>query len=326
MLHKRLESGQVARNRTAESIRLATQPPPVAVRQAWRDGWTGKGTNTLVVGWFRDKHVQGYLATLSAMSRAPRANYFGMEIGSEYDGTYRGTGLRSMQNNASGYNGAKFHAINLGFWTKAVPVGQSISVAQVQGYWGDRSRLFADLSGSDFMPNTADAVIVAAAGDEKGGDAGESVSNLALTRHHSTGPRTLIVGASADYSNVAGPSLAMQKRFLVEYGGTPLRGNQIGGRWTSYSRLCDRDTTTECRNPRTFSIHSPGGTTAFAAARVTGYVSLVRQKFPNLTGAQTSNLLLDTATYDGLDSSDAEIYGQGRVDIGRALAPVGAVE
>jgi len=67
---------------------------------------------------------------------------------------------------------------------------------------------------------------------------------------------------------------------------------------------------------------------------VAGYAAIVRQKFPNLTGANTADILLTTARYDTLTcyqgssagptgGCDKAIYGQGEASLSRALAPVG---
>lgn len=67
--------------------------------------------------------------------------------------------------------------------------------------------------------------------------------------------------------------------------------------------------------------------TSFAAPRVAGYVAIVRQKFPNLSAANTASVILDTALWNAKwgDKSAANmaVYGQGEASLGRALAPVG---
>ncbi len=66
--------------------------------------------------------------------------------------------------------------------------------------------------------------------------------------------------------------------------------------------------------------------TVNAAALVGAYAAIIRQKFPNLTAANTADILLSTARYDTLSCSptcDKSIYGQGEASLSRALAPVG---
>jgi subtilisin family serine protease len=67
-----------------------------------------------------------------------------------------------------------------------------------------------------------------------------------------------------------------------------------------------------------------GGThgNSFAAPRVAGTAALVRHKFPNLSGAQTATTILHTADDLGVAGVDA-VYGHGKLNVGKALAPVG---
>lgn len=66
---------------------------------------------------------------------------------------------------------------------------------------------------------------------------------------------------------------------------------------------------------------------SFAAPRVAGYAAIMRQKFPNLSAANTVNILLDTTSWNAAwgekNSTNTAIYGQGEANLGRALAPVG---
>ena len=61
---------------------------------------------------------------------------------------------------------------------------------------------------------------------------------------------------------------------------------------------------------------------SFSAPRVAGAGALVRQKFPNLTGSQTATTILHTADDLGATGVDA-VYGHGKLNVGKALAPVG---
>lgn len=62
--------------------------------------------------------------------------------------------------------------------------------------------------------------------------------------------------------------------------------------------------------------------TSFSAPQVSGAVALLAQAFPNLTGAQIVQILLDSARDAGAAGTDA-LYGRGILDIARALAPAG---
>ncbi|RIV85722.1 peptidase S8 [Aurantiacibacter zhengii] len=63
--------------------------------------------------------------------------------------------------------------------------------------------------------------------------------------------------------------------------------------------------------------------TSFAAPQVAGAAALLAQAFPNLTGTQIAEILLETAFDAGASGSDA-VYGRGILDIARAFQPIGA--
>lgn len=62
--------------------------------------------------------------------------------------------------------------------------------------------------------------------------------------------------------------------------------------------------------------------TSFAAPAVSGAVALLAQAFPNLTGARIAEILLTTADDLGAPGVDV-IYGRGRLNITRAMSPIG---
>jgi hypothetical protein len=64
--------------------------------------------------------------------------------------------------------------------------------------------------------------------------------------------------------------------------------------------------------------------TSFAAPQVAGAAALLRQAFPNLTAAQTVNLLL-TSARDAGDPGVDTVFGRGILDIARAFAPQGTL-
>ncbi|MGB7418902.1 MAG: S8 family serine peptidase [Erythrobacter sp.] len=62
--------------------------------------------------------------------------------------------------------------------------------------------------------------------------------------------------------------------------------------------------------------------TSFAAPQVSGAVALLAQAFPNLTGQEIVEILLDTARDAGAGGTDA-VYGTGVLDIAAAFRPQG---
>ena len=331
---------------------LSVRLPPRDVRQAWRDGWTGDGVNILIVDAFEapralccaNNGISGYTAFMSARQIAPDATYYTTESGvglPEYRQRLTYTGIvydatRTRIDSAS----TKFHVVNHNPGlissemspTRGAPTQEELDRAA-------RHPAFRDLLSSNQIHDTADAVITKAAGNE-GVDAGYFADNVALAMHQDTAPRTLIVGGLenagnariariADNSNHAGDNVEIQSRFLVEDHFGPYRG-------TTY--LCDAavPAATDCRNrQRLEGVYFAARGTSIAAPRVAGFAALVRDKFPNLSGAHTANILLETATTMGLachtgaarksPSCARNIYGQGRVDIGAALAPIGTL-
>ena len=334
---------------------LEVLSPPTDVRQAWRDGWTGRGVDVLILDEFglptlrdgnrrtgsaEDADTHGYTVTLSFSEIAPRANAHGANVGlggSITEGNYLQGGL------LFGSPNQRMEVVNMSFGGESL--GRMPTSNEINSYRS--SALFGDLrgqggQGSLFSTNLADAVLVKAAGNEDGTDASFFDDNVALVADSHTGPRTLIVGALdkyartnnlqnqpntstgatiAGYSNRAGATNLIQQRFLVEYGGTP---------YGERAFLCDA-ANSGCVNPQVLDVDTGG--TSFAVPRVSGFAALVRGKFPGLSGGQTAKILLDTATTQGLachqsgqkdhQNCGIEIYGQGRVDIGSALSPIG---
>ena len=327
---------------------LALSMPPADVRQAWADGWTGQGVNVLVHDDFGDfgnppadragnnNYWHGFLVSLTLRQIAPQVNLFGANLGvtdpitEERVNDYGDGGLRAA-NNISAATTTAFGVINLSVGADPLaryPTQDEINEIYEGSDFGEiKFYNYGDLTGARGGLNLEggdDAVIAKAAGNEQV-DAGFEVLNVALARHTHTGPRTLIVGALNDwgqnggarlasYSNFAGATAEIQNRFLVEYGGAP---NHIN------LQLCDPGAS-GCGNPQTLRRGSQG--TSFAAPRVAGFAALLRHKFPNLNGETAAEILLNTATYRGLacqPNCAENIYGQGRVDIERALSPQG---
>ena len=321
-------------------------------------GTVGRPTNR-----FDDRGTHGYTVNLAFVETAPLVNIFGLEAGLSGEGTfYRHGGLRDMDNDLVSLRpGETFDVVNLSFGGSPVDVNNmsdsELERRLVREFLNPR---FQDLANTHQTPTAlsnalSDAVVVKAAGNNNGADALNVLDNLVLLIDEAlddpvTGglnERVLFVGAldgyarTSDpdnqanvrtnaqiesYSNVAGSETVMQRRFLVEYGGTP---------YGETAFLCDAATSPGCNNIQNLqNPHQPEGT-SFAAPRVSGMAALVRHKFPNLNGGQTAKILLDTATYSGIagNCNDAnpsanclQTYGQGRVDIQAALSPMGRLQ
>jgi subtilisin family serine protease len=179
------------------------------------------------------------------------------------------------------------------------------------------------LNGGTSYPSISltNAVITKAAGNDTTSASNDPL-NYMLAYDNLVNQRLLIVGALnnvgttsapatiASYSNLAGNDPNIQKRFLVESGNLPYLGNGVA-----------------IDGVAAYPNGAEG--TSFAAPRVAAYAAIVEQKFPNLSAANTANVLLQTARYDTLScyytaaGCPVSTYGQGEASLSRALAPVG---
>ena len=319
ILGTRIEGASAGSNFVSISL------PPLDVREAWRDGWSGSESSVLVVDSFGGGERHGYLVMLSLLTSASNAPLFALEAGLARTGRNFGddgglrAALNTMRFSETNNHDIPFDVINASFGFN--PIGDRAERESVIREIEQSGNFYLELIGiGRFLSaaNVRDATITKAAGNEST-DAGFVPDNVAYARSASIGPRLLIVGATegyydqdggveiASYSNFAGSDPVVRARFIVANGDSPL---------SEAAFINNRFVSTEGRG------------TSYAAPRVAGYVALLRHKFPNLTGYNSADIILDTATYEGLicapDCSE-NIYGQGRVDIARALAPVGAM-
>lgn len=284
------------------------QPAP-EVRDAWNQGWTGKGTSILL--------IDGYAARTSC---ANASDCHGVSTALITDLTAPGAiklGLDwQFRSNAMNSDGSTLAApatpnvINMSFATS------STGTTEVINY----------LTGSLTINNLnmTSAVLVKSAGNDFAQDVYTAPANdtlvKALVDTPGTVKRLLIVGAlekqgstaspanMASYSNIAGATAAAQDRFVLANGRAPyanggvsMNGNAIAGYETNVG-------------------------TSYAVPVVAGYASVIMSKFPNLNAEKTSNIILDTARYDTLScypNCSPQIYGRGEASLSRALAPVG---
>ena len=327
-----IESGSYIGNTFFGDDRIDLILPPTDVRQAWREGWTGRGVPALVVDGFLAGDSHGYIVGISLLAVAPGTDVFTFDgpLGADSIRYGRDGALSILDLSTTPAPETSYAVVNASLGGNPIcPIDDFSCPAQFRNAdpgalaavvaFVRQSAFYLDMigRGSALGTSAIDAVLTKAAGNESV-DAGYVQDNVAFTTGAGIGPRTLIVGATdgyynngagaalASYSNFAGSNAAVRARFLVANGNTPFAG--------------------EARVSREPSIPDETAGTSFAAPRVAGYVAIVRHKFPNLTGANTATIILDAATYEGLvcNPNCAEnIYGQGRVNVGRALAPIG---
>lgn len=342
----------------------AANLPPSGTRRIWQDGWTGLGTNILIIDDFYSTDIQGsissthgYKVAYSVFNTAPRANLFAYESSGPFSSVDYGTsGLRDINGLPAPLN-TPFQVINLS--RGVTPDQSSRLLITIQAETKSRTDYFINLAGDGIFTNASDAVITKSAGNEGllAYTASLEVISVALVTNEDTYPRTLIVGATTDYvtdesqvrlasySSQPGGNTRIRSNFVVANGATPFSGQLfLNGSMT---------------------LPNDAGT-SFASPRVAGYVSIVRQKFPNLTAELTVDLMLTTATYRGLmgsidnegrsrtgdeqisttsfssivgltnrplfcsesvtiNCSLSDVYGKGRIDLPAALSPQGSL-
>ena len=307
------------------------QPSPDTLA-AWNAGWTGKGQNILLI----DNYVN-----LGACNNTSGADCHGARTmmitdliapgATKYGATdYINLPLAVGKNGTTGANlssAVNINVVNMSYDLSSwgdhgnAPTPTSVQwTADINSNAAGNATQVSVLKGTSFISNInnlSSAVLVKAAGNDAI-DAKYASMTLALSRDASTASRLLVVGALtkngsvsspaslATYSNTAGDNTDISSRFLLANGTAPYAAGAV--------------------KINTAVDNSSLLGTSYAAPVVAGYAAVVLQKFPNLTAASTSNILLDTARYDTLScypSCPTSTYGAGEASLSRALAPVG---
>jgi hypothetical protein len=303
--------------------------PPPDVVNAWNQGWTGKGINVMIYDNIGASPLSSHPAIVQTIAHryAWGANYYGMSWSNADPSVPLNTMLNLDGTQTSTATALSMHVINMSFGADlASHLGAHIPASlwsytqlmEARSYFSGYSDYAAAATSKAWQGafNFSDAVLVKSAGNDTL-DAQYEPLNWYLAQNQNDVTRLLIVGALtgigstsnrvdiASYSNKAGTDPTIQSHFLMESGNVAYpSGNLFGG------------------SP----LNSDAVGTSYAAPRVAAYAAIVRQKFPNLTGANTADILLATARYDTLScypNCDKTIYGQGEASLSRALAPVG---
>ena len=275
-------------------------------RNAWKDGWTGKGVKIGVADSFNANGVidaHGDWVAIVAASVAPEANFGYQNV----LGSYSLLGLIGNVNAAYDYferNG--YHIVNNSWGIERPERGWD------GGYTGRSWAEFDELvreTAAAFDPNdpsSAKGLYIMAAGNggqycytrrvERCNWVAAVTDSIRKKGYTNSGSRLVFVGALDDngvslasYSYYAGN---LKNDFIVANDDVLSKGDAAG--------------------------------TSFAAPRVAGAAALVKQKFPSLTSAQIKQVLLQTADDLGSTGVDA-IYGHGKLNVMNALSPQGKV-
>lgn len=315
--------------------------PHPDVITAWKNGWTGLGVNILVVDSIGETEIingtsrlnpHGALVAATALRHAVRSSMYGLnwDAASPAYLDIEGTPIDITTPTKMGVVNASFgYSVERRIgrpndpsnpWTLQEKRDARNAVSTFAFIEADR--LVTGVGEANLQ--MTDAVITKSAGNE-GIEA--EFDSLTYSLAYETGAvdRLLVVGALntagftnnkatiADYSNVAGSDSVIQNRFLVASGVLPFDPTTL-----------EYDGITVADYYETDDVEG----TSFAAPRVAGYAAILRHKFPNLTGANTADLLLQTARYDTLTcypNCNKAIYGQGEASLSRAMSPFGGL-
>lgn len=307
------------------------QPSP-DVLSAWNNGWTGKGSNILLIDSYADRATctsenskcHGVMTMMNADYIAPGAAKYGLDFA--FNTNFTGAAFDSAGVNLT--SSKLINVINMSWlFSGSWNCNNGCGVAPTDATYNDTKAAHSPTHGNLInvlngvsnitnLSNFSNAVITASAGNDNL-DTKYNLTALALAQDPVVASRLLIVGAldkngtasspasRSLYSNYAGSNAAISDRFVMAYGKMP---------WSDGSVAI---------NGGNFGVVQG---TSMSAPLVAGYAAIVMQKFPNLSAANTSNIILDTARTDTLSctpSCDPAIYGKGEASLSRALAPVG---
>ena len=311
------------------------------VKAAWAGGWTGKGINIAVADDFavdepsetfagsRDATVDGKDATLRTIVQIPHGRIVEMIAAGHHviggDWTIRSDNydVSCGDNTCSRYITAQGQFANgpilgiaegattsrLDFLTNQsyLDMSDTGSALDLRGY--DIFNMSFGVSGTtenqyvyDYFKNTFDhtetldstkgTLIVKSAGNDSEPTHNGRINNALIDSEYEDS--TLIVGATVSETNNA----------LASYSNTAgtLKGNFVVDAGTSF-------------------LNSVNGT-SFAAPRVSGKAALVMHKFDNINAVQTADIIKSTADDLGAVGVD-DVFGHGKVNLGRALSPIG---
>lgn len=289
--------------------------PSADVLDAWNKGWTGKGVNVLTIDDYSNINTCNSASSCHGVTTmmitdlvAPGASKFALD----WDLTTNGKNISGVSLTSL----TQMKVVNMSFGANLAYSNNLVSKLQ--------------LVDPGLNVGASSAVLVKSAGNNSGQDtysytAGGDYLVQKLVDNSNTVSRLLIVGALnkngttsspatiASYSNVAGSTVAARDRFVVANGNAPYAA---GGVAMNGSNI----------NGYNSSPNNYG--TSYAAPVVAGYAAVIMHKFPNLTAASTSNIILDTARTDTLachPNCSSAIYGKGEASLSRALAPVGSL-
>ena len=292
---------------------------------AWQDGATGKGIKLAIV----DSGINPALAEFAGRIDPASRDVAGSRPLSDEDG--HGTAVAATAaaaRNDSQSVGVAFDATILSFRADApgscdnedgceffeTAIAQGIDAARVAGAKVINLSLGGTAPGSLLMSAMQRAVsagiILVISGGNDGDDPtrGANADPFALVPAQSFPGQVIIAGSVGIDSGSGGTNLNLLSDFSNKAG--------QGQNWY-LTALGYRVRTID--HTGTGYLYSG---TSFSAPVIAGAVALMAQAFPNLTGQEIVEILFGSADDLGA-AGDDPVYGQGRLNIGRAFQPIG---
>ena len=278
-------------------------------KHAWIQGYTGQGVEVLVADDFRDYRPMAYFGN-GDISYAPshgdtvsliieggsldmsNTEYVGIAPGANVTKFNRYSSDRSVSNNYANYD-----IVNASHSSGGGTIVDSAAIASSRDWW-------VNGSGRHYVrPISERPLIVKSAGNNpyscKEGELCTS-SNLGLLQYRANqADQTLLVGQLENGRVISTKAGILKDHYVVDDGSYFLNFEQ-NGRETWYNL----------------------SGTSFAVPTVAGKAAIIKSKFPNLNGSQLATLIKTTADDLGAPGVD-EVYGHGKVNLLRALSPVG---
>lgn len=267
------------------------------VRHAWVQGWDGTDVTVNVIDMFNETATR-YGGTTSHGGRVSAIIGGGTQFGVDYVGL----APEATVNNIPLFGNAGW--------------GQRHS-ADIVNYTTTYG-LTREMSNPTYIIPQTSALVVASAGNyastcQSGTGSKDHCSRLATSLMENNADNTLVVGgvhADGRIHRKSGKAGVLQNSFVVD------------DMFVDY-RINEQTRTSEFGNTYTFDTTHKSGT-SYSAALVSGKAAIVKSKFPTISNSQLATIIKTTADDLGAPGVDP-IFGHGKVNLARALSPVGGL-
>ena len=301
--------------------------------EAWRMGWTGKGVKLAVL----DSHdlieeisfpispfdpslsiptSHGLTVSLIAKQVAPEADYELVSIDNPED-SVRDTWMADIFTAIGGLVANDWHIVNISAGFGRIEDGRRMSPQTWQRHIDNLQSTdsFLPLARPSNQPGALDPkALVIFLGTNLGVPISEGEDDCRL------GLEECELGPASVHDLRKDPGMQNAGDRIIFVGALHQGTNEIADYSTPAGELKYDTLVADERFFRLDDEFAEGS--SYAAPRVAGVAALVRQKFPNLSGAELKQVLLQTATDLG-DPGPDEIFGYGKINLLGALSPLG---